>query len=260
MRISLLILVLSICLSSCNLGLMRHRVDPALEQFAHEYLNTLRSADLFGCQKISGEELSSDGGRLILSAYYNFLSHLKTDSFQLISSKDSSVVHKKGEAVNIQCLLFECKTDQGFLSYEIGISTYDNGRFAESIHLTSSKTSLKVSNQFHFGGKPMGYYAFIALMALIVLFVLFTLQAILRSDIGDKWLWALGNFVGVFGLCLNWTTGEISLKLLFIQLASVGFHTDLPFGALSFAMSLPIFSIWFWVKKRKMDFDREVME
>lgn len=260
MRYLFLVLALPLLLSSCNLGLMRHRLDPALDRFAHEYLNTLRSAKLFDCQRMSGEQLASEGSRPILSAYYNFLSTIKMDSLELISSSDSTIVHKKGEVVNIRKLLYEARTNQGFLLYEVGLSTYDNGIFAETIRITSSSISLKNTNAFHWSGKPFLFYAFLALMALVFLFVLFTAAAILRSDLGNKWLWMLGNWLGLFGLSLNWTTGEWGFQAFFVQLASVGFHTELPYGAVSLVISLPVFSLWFWIAKRKAEFDREVMQ
>lgn len=105
-------------------------------------------------------------------------------------------------------------------------------------------------NRFRLAGQSPVHYLILCLTVGTAILVLSTIAAIiirwrkLRSPI--KWL--LFSLIGFGAISLDWTTGMISVSLLYIQILGAGFTKLTIYEPLVISFSIPLGAILFWFR------------
>ena len=101
------------------------------------------------------------------------------------------------------------------------------------------------ANAFSLTDRPMREYAFLALAALSPLIIIIALISLARSlRVRRKGLWMLGMIIGVGALTMNWTTGAVGLRPLFIDPFGLWvLHADTPAAPWMITVSLPVVAL-----------------
>jgi hypothetical protein len=121
---------------------------------------------------------------------------------------------------------------------------------ARGFNLQSLAAPFDVMNAVTFAGKGPVHYLFPVLMAAAAL-VTIAASAVWvrrRKTLYRRWWWLLGIFLGAFKITLNWTTGEVNVQALTVQLFSLGYAQD---GPLLLFLSLPVGAIAFLILQRR---------
>lgn len=101
------------------------------------------------------------------------------------------------------------------------------------------------ANAFSLTDRPLREYGFLALAALSPMIIVIALISLARSlRVRRKGLWMLGMIVGVGALTMNWTTGAVGLRLLFIDPFGLWvLHADTPAAPWMITVSLPVVAL-----------------
>ena len=122
-----------------------------------------------------------------------------------------------------------------------------DGRYSlGGLHVQRLPESLERINSFHLRGKSFRHYALLTAALLVVLFILSVLMSCIRTPIPRrKWAWVLFVILGVGKIALNWTTGEIGISPVALQLFGVAMVTAGPYAPWMLSVSFPLGALWF---------------
>ena len=125
-------------------------------------------------------------------------------------------------------------------------------------HLTSMAQSLEATNRFTLVGKSAGQLVILAAALVAALFTFCVLVVCIRTKLLRwKWLWVLFIILGFGRLTVNWTTGQLLLSPLMIQLFSGAAFAQL-YGPWSISVSIPLGAVIFLFYRTKHN--RELLE
>ena len=129
----------------------------------------------------------------------------------------------------------------------------------------------EISDRFTLTDKGEPQYLVLALAVLSVCSSIYAFVACLRlPQSRSKWTWLVITLVGVGGFGVNWTTGELSMRLLYVHLPPAAafsgggpwfVFSSLPLGALLFLLShagrngqaVPLHSTWESARDKVLD-------
>jgi uncharacterized membrane protein len=90
-------------------------------------------------------------------------------------------------------------------------------------HVQAASKADIASHKFGAAGKSVGHYLFLAMAVLSPLAMVAALVKVIRTDgLRRKWLWGILAFLGLLSLQMNWTTGEVTVHYLTVQLLGAG--------------------------------------
>ncbi len=89
-------------------------------------------------------------------------------------------------------------------------------------------------------------------MIAVPLFTLYALVLCIRMRMTRKWLWILFILLGVTTLRLNWSTGEMGLQPLSVQLLGASFSRSGLVAPWIFGVSFPLGAVFFLRKRRAL--------
>lgn len=109
-------------------------------------------------------------------------------------------------------------------------------------HVQAASTAEIASHKFGAAGKSVGHYLFLAMTALSPLVMVAALVKVVRtSGLRRKWLWGILAFLGLLSLQMNWTTGEVMVNYLTVQLLGAGvMKAASPLAPWLLTFSLPV--------------------
>lgn len=131
----------------------------------------------------------------------------------------------------------------------------DDGRTVDllTLHTQRLDDSLEHVNAFTFAGKGIGQFAFLLIVIALAAFVITTFAICYRSsELKNRWLWLLFILVGVVGVSMDWSTGQLSV-------APISFHAP-PFTVLSaglyspwiIGITLPVGALTFLIRRKAL--------
>ena len=122
----------------------------------------------------------------------------------------------------------------------------------KAVDIQALPDSVERINRFTLAGKGPLHYLFLAWAIAVPLWIVYTfVQAVRAPGSRLKWLWCLAVIPGVVQSSLNWTTGQLQISPLGIQLLGSGFADFGPYGPLMITTSIPVGAIVFWLTRRK---------
>lgn len=113
-----------------------------------------------------------------------------------------------------------------------------------------TETSQKEINKFSLFGKSIFHYIMLMLAVLLPIFILVTVYFCIRTPIPKrKWLWVIFILIGIGSISINWTTGQLGLKLFLFRLLSVSAVASSSIAPWVLSVSVPLGAILFWIKR-----------
>ena len=155
-------------------------------------------------------------------------------------------------------LVLEYQYHSQWMLADISTHEQDGVRLISGLHAKSEPASLQAQNQFTWSGKTPLHFIFLGICLFVILFDLWILIRCIRTKVpGRKWLWILFIVVGILRVSLNWTSGELSYRLLWLSFPIAGSSQSL-FDAMYFYFSIPIGAIAFLFYEDKWKEDAEL--
>jgi hypothetical protein len=215
---------------------------------AQQYVDYLRARQFAAIEAAADPSINSPGLRGMLEQMERLIPDEEPTSSKLVGAQTM-----RGPDGTSKNLTFEYQFGDRWLL--LNVATYQKDEqplTLVGLHVYPQAQSLEEQNRFSLAGKTPSQYL---MLVLAILFSLFTLYALIRCAgtkmIARKWLWIVFILFGVGKVAINWTTGELAVMPLAVQLFSVSALSD-SYGPWELAVSLPLGAIVFFFRRRAL--------
>ena len=161
------------------------------------------------------------------------------DSVQLV---DAAAFFSAGRKATERWLTYQVFGDRGLLLMKVGLVEDSSGRLLESLIFQPEIQTLQTQNDFRRHVKFPQLLMLIAAMGVGALSLAAALLVI-RAPVPRKYLWGLASLIGVSGVTMDWTSGDIFFQPFSIFALSAMFSRDGFAGAWQIAVAFPIGAI-----------------
>jgi hypothetical protein len=244
---SVFLLSLSL-LAGCSQEALVAKFTPDKEnKIARAYIDQLQRQEFENIEAHLDPSLKTSNIRAILEKMSSLFPKEAAKSVKTVGA--NTVFSNSGKDVN---LTYEFEYPDKWLL--VNVATRDKGGAAEIVgfNVQPQSDSLENIHKFSLVGKSPVHYLFLALAIAAAIFSFVTLVVCVRlPKFNKKWLWIIGILFGVGGIGLNWTTGEVFFNVIYFQLFSASANA-IPFGPWTLTVSIPVFSIIFWIKRNDL--------
>jgi hypothetical protein len=152
----------------------------------------------------------------------------------------------------VQNISLEYEYPATWLVASVVLEKTPGGTILKGVQVEPVKESLAAVNRFTFEGKGGAHYGMLAAAILIPLFIIFTVVVAARTPIPKrKWLWIVFVLLGLVQLSFNWTTGDVGVSALSVELLGAGFVKASPFAPLVLTISFPLGAIVFLIRRKR---------
>ena len=248
-------LVLTICtialmLYGCNSPFNFDTTIPKhIDNFTQEFLYDLHVGNIDSCLSMLQQDLiNSEAEEYLLQAHSNFALY-SLDSSKLIGQNSINMLGDEG--FTNYMLKYEYWSDTSFLYLDIGILEKNDTICITGFNGNILTKSISETNEFTLRKKSLVHYIFFTMAILIPCFMIITVVFIAKSRLSKKWLWIVGTLFGFIKFSLNWTTGQVGIKLISFSLLGSGFVSAGSHSPWFLSFSIPLLAIIFWAKKSK---------
>ncbi len=146
-------------------------------------------------------------------------------------------------------LTYQYSFAHDWLLAEVIMKRTDGKLVLYGVHVRPMTDSVQRANALTLRGKSLIHYAFAIGALLVFAFTAITAYVCATTPIPRRrWLWILFVMVGFGIVGFNWTTGEIGVGFLTVQLFSFGFIKPL-FAPMVLKLSFPLGAIVFWSRR-----------
>lgn len=186
--------------------------------------------------------------------------------FALTASQSSRTVNENGDRTRYYSR-WESVHGDGFLTVEMTVLADAECCVIESLNVVESESRPSIENNWGEAPLTIGRIMFLVLATANFVFIIGTLIACGRDRHipRRKWLWMVFIAFGLWGVTLNWTTGDISpnfidlnpqtgsfnLSLLKFQLLGTEFGKSGVYAPWLISMGLPGGALLYWWRRRK---------
>jgi len=238
--------LLALSCSACDGDSALHRFAiPEHEALARAFLDSARAGNIDYAIRVAGPSSQQLPG--LRDSLRSALSNLPSgaiDTIRLIG-----VNRRSQNGVTTSDLTYEFHTPQGWGLSVIRVNEELNLRFVDGFTGRRLAASLEDANSFRRGG-GLAAWSLLAAAIVCVAFSIVTAVRMVRSNLPRRGWWALLSLVGGGGLMVNWTTGEMGLRLILVQLFSVSFVRAAPAAPWILSVSVPFGALLAWIELR----------
>ena len=250
-NIKYILIATLLIIESCNSNydkLVKSMAPKNESTFAKNILEDLRKNDFIKIKPFLNAQLLTDDvdSKLLETAKYfpnGKLINIKIIGYNSFNSPNDH-----------QALLtYEYQFSDGWVVASLALESENNSFVINRININRFKKSLEEINALTFKDKPIKYYIFILFGILILLFVIVTFIVCIKTKyLSKKWLWLIFILISIFGITLNWTTGNIGFKLIQFSILGVSLTASSPNSPWFLGLSLPVGAIVFWIKRKSL--------
>jgi len=140
-----------------------------------------------------------------------------------------------------------------YLLVQVGVQSSGAGSSIYFLHFQRLPDALDKLNAFVLRGKSLRHYLFLALAVAIPALVLVCLVLCLRAPLPRrKWLWVIFVSLGYGQFTMNWTTGEVGMRPISLQLFGAGAQAAGPYAPWFVSFSAPLGALVFLYRRRQL--------
>jgi hypothetical protein len=246
------VLLVSLLLSGCDqTSMMDKMIPPEDEATAKNYISLLRDNKFELIEKDLDPSLKAANIRQTLAGMAALIPAQQPLSVKVVGLHVSHFSSNGKSSTNTN-ITFEYQFPGQWLLANVATQKKDGGLLIVGFNVTPIPDSLENHNKFTLTGKSPAHYPILAMAILIPLFIVYVLVLCFRTKMEKrKWLWMLFIALGVGQFAVNWTTGQLDLNLLNIQLLGVSAFSPL-YGAWTVSVSLPLGAIVYLFWRRRL--------
>jgi len=243
------VLVVAImALAGCDNGdRLTRAADREETGFAARQLDRARHAEIKALLEVMAPELRRDGIEKDLRQIQSLFPRGEPLAVQLVDFRTHSTSRGVRTVVS-----FQYDFADAWVAAEVVLRTQGDDFVVSGITVNPLDQPLQEIHRFAVRNLSGAHYVVMGLAGLILAAVSTALVRCLRAPLDPprKWLWALAILCGIGRLTLNWTTGKVSLSLLYIQVFSLGAYSSSPYLPWIVSLSLPVGALMFLVVDR----------
>lgn len=239
-----LALILLCALVGCDRTSMMKKMIPSQDaMLAERYMDAIRHKDYETVEQIADPTIAGPDLRDALAG----LAAIFPDPAEEPTSVKPVAINffrKAGGATNTSITL-EYEFSNEWLLAEVTTQKVEGVVTITGVHAKSIPESVESQNGFNLMNKGLSQYAVLLLAIATPLLTLYALVLCIKTKLDKrKWLWLAFILFGIGKLSVNWTTGQLYVMPLAVQLPPSGAHalgyapwmvyTSIPLGAIIF--------------------------
>ncbi len=217
------------------------------EALAKECFEAIRAGEFKTVIDQLDPQLQTTGVESNLTQVASILDHGEPLSLELVGCNVFSNPDKKRSF-----LTYQYQFTNAWVIAAITIDTIGGVKRVLSVNVNPIPKSLGELNAFTLSGKGILHYVLLVLAIIVPIFIIWTLVLCIRTKIRKKWLWLIFIILGIFQIKLNWTTGQMGIQPLAVQLFGAGFSKMGLFAPWILSVAIPIGAIVFLIKRKKL--------
>lgn len=248
-RLALVVsIVISLSISGCyRAAFMKKMVPEADDTFARNRIDQLRQGRFEQIQRELDASISDPNPPQTLSTMERMFPAGEPKSVKAV---DIKFIENQGSSTH--SLTLEYEFSEAWLLVNIAIKRADGRSTISAFNVTRIADGLENINRFSLVGKSGLQYLVLFLALALPLFTFYALLLCLREKRKNfKWLWAVFILLGVGEFTINWTTGELSFRLLAVHIPCASLTAVPAYGPWVIAVSLPLGAVLFMARRSK---------
>jgi len=246
-------------LSGCSLDkLVEENVPTEVSDYAKNFLLQLEEGDIEYCMSQLNQQARDENARQFFQNSHNKLKDMSLKNSSVISFSKTNFFGENKFSNYI--LGYEYEYNDLWAYYDFQIQEKNGKLSVESFKITPTNNSLREYDKFDFQGKTLIHYLFFFMVVSVPLFILISIGFSIKTALKRKWLWIIFMLFGFTSFILNWTTGEIDIKLFNFSLLGAGFSKSGIVSPWLFTFSIPVGAIIFWFKRAQLKREARISE
>jgi len=157
----------------------------------------------------------------------------------------------KVSGVCTKLIILEYKYPDRWIRFQVTVSNQSGHDSITDLTVQPEYLPLASMSRFSLRGKGLLYYVFLLMTLFSVAIAIYALVLCVRAPIQKrKWLWIVIAILGIGKLGVEWSSGDLWFKVLYISIlpAGFGFDSESPFVY----VSVPAGAILFFLLRRRL--------
>lgn len=242
-------LLLSFSFAGCSYEEMAEKFTPKAEsEFAKNILEKARQGQFSALKASFHPKLLEKADDASLMQVVQYFPEGEPLNIELIGSRTST----SGENWSGN-FTFEYQFPEGWALAVANVAR-ENGSdlLVTGLHVYRTEKSQREINAFSLSKKTAKHYLVLFGAVAVPIFIVVTLIYAIRTPIPKrKWLWVIFILVGIGSIGLNWTTGQLTVQPISVQLLGASVFAAGPHAPMVLGISIPVGAIMFWFRRKK---------
>jgi hypothetical protein len=240
------ILCLLILYGCDQASFMQKMTRPEDESLAKSYIDLLRQSKFEQIENDADQSMRPSNLHETLVKMSSLIPAQEPESIKVVGLH----VSKNAES-SVTNITFEYQFPEKWLLANVVLQKKGETITIVGFNVNEIPDSLENLNRFTLKNKSFPHYLVLLFAILVPLFSLYVLVLCLRTKIERrKWMWVISIVLGVGKLGINWTSGQLQVMPLSVQIFGAGALAPL-YGPWVISVSLPLGAIVFLLRRRK---------
>ena len=237
--LALAALVLAACRGDGELAAKAEREDTRL---ARRQIDWVRGADFESLRPHISSELLGPGFAAELDRAAAMFPAQEPLAVQLIEHRSQGVADERRVSIS-----FQLRFPADWVAVNVILRQQGEQLLVSGLRIEPLEAPLEELHRFSLGGATSAHFAVACAAVVVLAVILAALVLCVRASMpaGHKWLWMLTIVCGVGRLTFNWTSGEHSWSLIYVQPFGVGVFSASAYAPWLLSVSAPVGALWF---------------
>jgi hypothetical protein len=220
--------------------------DPDADAFARRAIAMVQHGDSAALSKIIDQSLNSRTQWTNLQALRDTLQVFNPDTLELVGFQALTMDERSSITLSYQ---LHGTTRWGVVT--IPLDRRGRGFVVMGLNLEPLPSSVQDLNAFTLSARTWRHYLILTLALVSVFVSVGSAILIARTPMPRRWLWAFIALLGLGQIGIDWTSGDVFVNFLRLQLLGAGFVRPGSVGPWIISFSLPVGAVWaLWHHRR----------
>lgn len=242
------LLLLSSCINTDEIS--EDIVPGEVRAYTQDFINKLVQGDSDFCYNQLDEQFQDEEAKRFFRECYENLKDKNAVDSAIINYR-STTFFGDNPISNYE-IGYEYEYNDSWVYYTFTLRERDGQYKVYAFNVSPSENSLREIHRFTLDNKGMWHYFFLFMVIAIPLFILISVGFSIKTPLEKKWLWIIFMLLGFVSFNLNWSDGEIGIKLLTFRLLGAGFSKSGIIASWILSFSIPVGAIAFWFKRAQL--------
>ena len=245
---------LTILLSACSQErALRTFATPAADSVARDFIQQLRRGDPAASRRLSPDLLRVEG---IQDSLRNVTRYFPPGPVRETELVGAEAFVEPG--LTTRRLVYQEHSAGGWALVQVVIVEDEaKYRYVGGVNVMRTQGRIQDANAFTLAGTGPVHWMMLALAIGVPLFCMAAAVRVARTPMPRRWLWALFALLAAGKLTLNWSTGDLSMALINLQLLGAGAMRTGLGGPWLLSVALPLGAIISLAKRRRFLADQD---
>ncbi|HEY0038839.1 MAG TPA: MerC domain-containing protein [Longimicrobium sp.] len=220
---------------------------PEADAFARSFITQVRAGDPAAARHLTPDLLRVPAMKDSLRALTRFFPGGPVQEMTLLNAQ----VFMTAEATS-RTLLYEQRSAAGLALVEVVVvEDAQKYRYIAGIRVQPTQAPLQTVNAFTLADRGVTHWTMLLLAIAVPLFCLWAAVRVIRTPMPRRWGWAFLAVLAGGQATLNWTTGELFVNLIHLQLLGSGVQRSGMAGPWMLTVAMPLGAMMALLRRRR---------